>query len=234
MISVIIPVYNQGKKLMETLDSLIKQSYQDLEIIIVNDNSKDGVEKIFSKYIEKQETNIDFFFFNQEENKGAPVARNLGYKKSKGEYIFFCDADAVLEENALDTMKETLENHSEVSYVFSSFRWGRKLFKVGEFSAEKLKKGPYIHTMSLIRREALAENPWDESIKKFQDWDLYLTMSEEGKSGLWIDKVLFSVKPGGTMSSWLPSFCYRYFPFLPQVKKYNQAMEIIKKKHNLL
>lgn len=234
MVSVIIPVYNQAKKLIETLDSLMKQTYKEIEVIIVNDASKDGVEKVFSKYIEKQETNIDFFFFNQEKNQGAPIARNLGFSKSKGEYVFFCDADAVLKENALEEMRKALEQKNDCSYVFSSFMWGKKLFKVGEFDPEKLRKGPYIHTMSLIRREVLNDNPWDEGIKKFQDWDLYLTLLEQGNVGCWIDKVLFIVKPGGTMSSWLPSFCYKYLPFLPQVKKYNQAMKIIKEKHNLV
>ncbi len=234
MISVIIPVYNQAKKLIETLDSLIEQSYQNLEIIIVNDASRDGVEKVFAKYIEKKETSINFFFFNHEKNKGAPAARNLGYKKASGKYIFFCDADTVLEKKALEKMKEVLDNKSEISYVFSSFKWGKKLFRVGEFSAEKLKKEPYIHTMSLLRRESLPESLWDENIKKFQDWDLYLSMLKEGKTGFWIDEVLFFVKPGGTISTWLPSFCYKYFSFLPAVKKYNKAMEIIRKKHNLL
>ncbi len=233
MISVIIPVYNQAKELLETLKSIISQSYQDLEVIIVNDGSSDGVETIFQNFIIKQESNLSFYFFNNHKNLGAPTARNKGFSKSSGDYIFFCDADAVIKPKALEIMLETLENEPEISYVYSSFKWGRKLFKVGEFSESKLKKEPYIHTMSLIKRSDFPKVGWDEKIKKFQDWDLFLTMLEQGKQGFWIDKVFFKVKPGGTISYWLPSFAYKYLPFLKAVKDYKAAKEIIKVKHSL-
>ncbi|MCF7819995.1 MAG: glycosyltransferase family 2 protein [Candidatus Pacebacteria bacterium] len=233
MISVIIPVYNQAKELKETLKSLIKQSYQDLEIIIVNDGSSDGVEKVFQDFISQQETSLSFYFLNNNKNLGAPATRNKGWSKSSGNYLFFCDADAVLKPEALEVMLNALNTNSQASYVYSSFKWGRKLFKVGEFKAEKLKTEPYIHTMSLIKREDFPEKGWDEKIKKFQDWDLFLTMLEQGKTGVWVDKVLFTVKPGGTMSYWLPSFAYKLLPFLPAVKKYKQAKQVIKNKHSL-
>lgn len=233
MISIIIPVYNQAKELMETLKSIISQTYQDLEVIIVNDGSSDGVESVFQNFIIKQETDLSFYFFNNLKNLGAPSARNKGFNKSSGDYLFFCDADAVLKPKALEIMLETLELKPEISYVYSSFKWGRKLFKVGEFSGSKLKREPYIHTMSLIRRSDFPKSAWDEKIEKFQDWDLFLTMLKEGKQGFWIDKVLFKIKPGGSISYWLPSFAYKYLPFLPAVKKYKAAKEIIKTKHSL-
>jgi hypothetical protein len=147
--------------------------------------------------------------------------------------LFFCDADAVLKPRALEKMLYTLESNPTASYCYSSFLWGRKTFKLWPFDPEKLKEMPYIHSMSLIRREHFPESGWDESIKKLQDWDLWLTMLENGYYGVYIDEVLFKVKPGGTISSWLPAFAYKYFKFLPAVKKYNRAVKIIKEKHNL-
>ncbi|MFZ4632353.1 MAG: glycosyltransferase family 2 protein [Patescibacteria group bacterium] len=232
MISIIIPVYNQADKIIYTLESIRKQSYQDVEVIIVNDGSTDNVQDICARYFKKTESTINYLFLNQE-NKGAPSARNHGYKESKGEYVFFCDADAVLNIEAMELLLSTLENNPKVSYAYSSFLWGRKIFKLGDFDADKLRKTPYIHTMSLIRRNDYPAVGWDESIKKFQDWDLWLTMLEQGKVGIFVNKVLFKVLPGGTISSWLPSFAYKYLPFLPLVKKYNNALEIIKKKHGL-
>ncbi len=232
MISIIIPVYNQADKILKTLDSINKQSYQDLEVIIVNDGSIDDIENVCAKYLKNLQSSINFLFLNQN-NQGAPAARNRGFKESKGEYLFFCDADAVLNPQAMEILLQTLENNSGASYAFSSFLWGKKVFKLGEFNAEKLKQMPYIHTMSLIRRQDYPENGWDESIKKFQDWDLWLTMLEKGKVGIFIPQVLFTVLPGGTISSWLPSFAYKLFPFLPLVKKYNQALKVIKNKHGL-
>lgn len=237
MISIIIPIYNHAKIITKCLDSILKQTYQDYEIIIINDGSTDGLEKVLENYLQTNSIRLAALklplqIFNQE-NKGAAAARNNGFKKSKGEHLFFCDADAVLKPEALQKMYDELSRHQEAGYVYSSFLWGRKIFKLFPFDVEKLKKGPFIHTMALIRREYFPAGGWDESVKKFQDWDLWLTMLEQGYGGFWVDAVLFTVKPGGTISGWLPSFAYRWLPFLPNVKKYNRAMEIIKKKHNL-
>ncbi|MCF7795008.1 glycosyltransferase family 2 protein [Patescibacteria group bacterium] len=233
MVSVIIPVYNQGKKLIDTLDSLLKQSYQDFEIIIVNDASDDNVENRFEEFVENNEIKQKILFLSNQKNLGAPASRNKGYEKSKGNYILFCDADAILKPQALKTMVSVLDNNKNIDFVYSSFKWGKKLFKLESFSLERLKKAPFIHTMSMLRREVMPENGWDESIEKLQDWDFFLTIAENGKQGMFIDMILFTIKPGGTISSWVPSFFYKLFPFLPVVKKYNKALEIVKNKHKL-
>jgi len=239
MISIIIPIYNQANKLGKCLDSILRQSIFSInevarndnivEAIVINDGSVDNPERVIGKHNDK----LQITSYKLQVNKGAPAARNRGFKESRGEYLFFCDADAVLEPDCLEIMLTTLKEHKEASYVYSSFFWGRKLFKLFPFDENKLKQMPYIHTMSLIRREHFPKNGWDESIKKLQDWDLWLTMLEAGRKGYWIDKILFTVQPGGTISSWLPSCAYGLFPFLPSVKKYNQAVKIIKKKHCL-
>lgn len=233
MISIIIPIYNQADKLRATLNSINLQTYRDLEIIIVNDGSRDNPEQAFTKFLDESKTDLTFYFFNQN-NAGAPAARNRGFKESKGDFLFFCDADATLEPQALEILLNTLIENREASYAFSAFKWGKKTFAVGNFDIEKLKREPYIHTMALIRREAYPATGWDESIKKFQDWDLWLTMLENGKVGIFVNYILFNVAPGGTISSWLPSFAYKLMPFLPAVKKYKKAMAIIKAKHNLI
>ncbi len=233
MISVIIPVFNQADKIGKTLDSLLAQQESELEVIVVNDGSKDAIEPTLAAYQEKfKQAGMPYRFFSQE-NKGAPAARNRGLAASSGEYLFFCDADAVLKPEALKIMKAELEAHPDKSYAYSSFLWGSKLFKIGPFSEERLKSAPFIHTMSLVRRAAYPASGWDESVKKLQDWDLWLTMLEAGHKGQWIDQVLFVVSPGGTISSWLPSFAYKLLPFLPQVKKYKSAVANIKRKHHL-
>ncbi len=239
MISIIIPIYNQANKLSKCLNSILNQTYKNYEVIIVDDASTDNAQKIIKEYEDKLKVSAQGGSasggksLRLETNQGAPAARNAGFKQAKGEYLFFCDADAILEPQALEIMLATLKKHSKASYTYSSFLWGRKLFKLGPFSEEKLKQMPYIHTMSLIRREAFPKEGWDESIKKLQDWDLYLTMLEDGHKGFWLGKILFRIQPGGVISSWLPSFTYKLLPFLPQVKKYREAVKIIKSKHHL-
>jgi hypothetical protein len=115
--------------------------------------------------------------------------------------------------------------------------WGKKKFSLHEFDGEALKKMNYITSTTLIRR---AHFPgWDEKLKKFQDWDLWLTMSKQGHAGVWIPELLFTVKPRRTgISSWLPSFMYKIpwhrLGWMPKtIRKYNEALKIIKKKHCL-
>jgi hypothetical protein len=93
---------------------------------------------------------------------------------------------------------------------------------------------PYISSMSLVRTKDFPITGWDENLKKFQDWDLWLTIGEQRGKGIWIDQPLFSACANGTMSSWLPSFAYKFLPFLPTVMKYKKAVRLIKEKHGLL
>ena len=188
---------------MECLESIKNQTFQGFEIIIVNDGSTD----ITSEELEKltlQFSNSPILHTIHQPNQGAPVARNRGFDESRGAYVLFCDADIIMKPDMLEKMAKALDENSEVSYVYSSFKFGWKKFQLWKFDAEKLKQMPYIHTTSLIRREHFPG--WDPTLKRLQDWDLWLTMLEQGHTGKWIPEVLFTVKTGGTMSSWLPSF----------------------------
>ncbi len=89
LLSVIIPVYNVEKYLRECLDSVSNQTYQNLEIILVNDGSKDGSAEICKEYLAKDER-IQYY---EQENQGQSAARNLALSKATGEYITFVDSD---------------------------------------------------------------------------------------------------------------------------------------------
>lgn len=235
MISVVIPVYNQADKIGVCFDSILSQSVLDddekLEVIAVNDGSRDDIAVVIDKYRPLFQTvGISFRFITQA-NRGANAARNAGAREAQGEYIIFCDADISMEREMLGKMLAALKNNPSASYAYSSFLWGRKAFNLWPFSAEKLKQMPYVHTTSLIRRSNFLG--FDENVKRFQDWDLWLTMLERGHIGVWIPEILFKVETGGTMSAWLPSFVYRLMPFLPAVKKYNKSAKLIKEKHKL-
>ena len=88
-ISIIIPAYNAGKYIEKCIQSIIFQSYKDLEIIIINDGSIDNTREICEKYV-KQDNRIKLI---NTENKGAGSARNTGIDVAKGEYISFIDSD---------------------------------------------------------------------------------------------------------------------------------------------
>lgn len=96
-VSVILPVYNVAPYLQETLDSLIHQTLSDIEIIAVNDGSTDQSEEILRQY---QEADSRLTYYNQP-NQGQSAARNQALKHATGKYIYFMDADDVLDLNAL-------------------------------------------------------------------------------------------------------------------------------------
>lgn len=220
-VSVVIPVYNASKTLARCLESVFNQQGIAVEVIAVNDGSRDESIDILSRYGQR------VTIINQA-NHGAAHARNQGAKVATAQYIIFVDADIVLAPDALQTMVKALTEHPEASYAYSQFKFGMKTFTLWPFDPERLKKMPYIHTTSLIRREHFPG--FDVKLKRFQDWDVWLTMLSRGYTGTYVPRILFNVAPGGTMSSWLPKLIYK-IPFLPSVKAYRQAERIIKEKH---
>lgn len=91
-LSIIVPVYNTKKYLKKCLNSLVKQTLKDIEIIVINDGSKENVDAIIKKY-QKQ------IIYIKNDNHGIGYTRNLGIKKAKGEYIGFVDSDDYVEQN---------------------------------------------------------------------------------------------------------------------------------------
>lgn len=223
LISIIIPAFNAEKTIKKTLASIFDQTFKNFEIIVVNDGSKDKTLKILNQYKNK-------ITLVKQPNQGAPAARNTGAKLAQGRYILFVDADVILKPDMLKKMITLIQKNKTLSFVYSSFKFGNKTFKLWPFNATKLKQMPYIHTTSLIRKDHFPG--FDKKLKRFQDWDLWLTMLDRGYKGKFIPEILFSVKAGGTMSKWLPKGVYK-LPFLKQVKKYKEAEKIIKAKHKL-
>lgn len=230
MISIVIPCYQDSKAIGRCLESIFAQTEKDLEVIVVDDGSTDELQRA----LESWKGRVKFI---RQENRGGNAARNRGFDASIGEFVMFCDADMVLRPDALETFLSALSAHPGSSYAYSSFRFGWKTFRCGPFDADRLRKMNYISTASLIRREHFPR--FDESLRRFQDWDLWLTMLEQGRIGVWVPESLFraAVKQGG-ISAWLPSFVYRIpwnsLGWRPKrVVRYEEAADIIRKKHHL-
>jgi glycosyltransferase involved in cell wall biosynthesis len=232
VISVIIPTYQHAEVLGSCIDSILNQSFRSFEIIVVNDGSTDHTLKVLDKYHGKIKV------INQD-NQGSNFARNRGLTEATGEYVIFCDADVILEKKALFEMYNALRANPSASIAYSKFKFGWKTFHPFKFNAEKLIEKNYIHTTSLVRKKDFPG--FDTSVKRLQDWDVWLTMLENKKSGVLIDEVLFKVRIHGTSrigSSWLPSLVYKIpwnkIRWVPnRIIKYNEAHDVIRKKHNL-
>jgi glycosyltransferase involved in cell wall biosynthesis len=228
MISIIIPVYNNWEGLQKCLASLAKQTLKDFEVMVVDDGSASSVNA--SKIRQLTPANIQFFRI---EHGGAPKARNFGFAQSKGEMVLFCDADMELRSDCLEKMYQALVENPDKAYVYSDFKYGWKVFRFWQFDTDKLKENNYVNTCSLLRREDFPG--FDESLEKFQDWDLWLTLLENHKTGIYISEVLFKANTRkGKISNWLPKVVYR-LPFikLKSLERYKKWKAIVQEKHGI-
>ena len=98
MISIIVPVYNSEKTLRECINSILCQSYCDFEVIIIDDGSTDNSPVICREMAEQDERVVVIHV----ENQGVSHARNVGMKKSKGDYICFVDSDDTIKPDYLE------------------------------------------------------------------------------------------------------------------------------------
>lgn len=119
------------------------------------------------------------------------LVRNRGFEKSNGKYVFFCDEDIILQPDCILKLYRSLcTGNYAFSYCnyqrsapFNDIQYGRT------FDLETLHKINYISTMSLISRNVFPG--FDPDIKRLQDYDLFLTITESGHTGVWCDEVLF-------------------------------------------
>lgn len=114
MVSVLVPVYNAEKTIVRCLDSILGQTYQNIEVIIVNDGSKDNTLSILEDYSEK-DSRIRLY---DEQNGGVAAARNIALRNAQGEYILYVDSDDWLELNAIECLLG--EMRKDVDIVFCS------------------------------------------------------------------------------------------------------------------
>lgn len=107
-VSIIVPVYNVENYLAKCLDSLVKQTLENIEVLVVNDGSKDGSQKIIEQYAQQYPEKIKPFF---KENGGLSDARNFGIDRATGDFIGFVDSDDYVTETMFEEMVNLAEKH---------------------------------------------------------------------------------------------------------------------------
>ncbi|MDC7280519.1 glycosyltransferase [Butyrivibrio fibrisolvens] len=112
LISIIIPVYNAEKYLPRCIESLLNQTYKDIEIVLVNDSSKDKSAIVCEEYA-KQDSRVKFY---SKDNEGAGIARNYGISKANGEFLGFCDADDYVEPDMYEKLIESVSDTYDIAY----------------------------------------------------------------------------------------------------------------------
>ncbi len=110
LVSVIMPTYNRGNYIRESLDSVLAQDFSDFEVIVVDDGSTDGTEEVVRPY-------QDRIRYIRQENRGAGAARNIGIRKARGQYIAFMDSDDLSRPHHLKCLSSFLDRNPECAMV---------------------------------------------------------------------------------------------------------------------
>ncbi len=213
-VSVIIPCFNQGHFLNDTLQSVYNQSYVNWECIIINDGSTDNTEKIANKWL-SADSRFQYFY---KTNEGLSSARNVGLEKVKGEYLLFLDSDDCIHEDKI-SKSITLLNSSKLDVVISDF----KRFKTNvtylqpafcnlseqEFSFESIllnwdTKFNFPPHCCLFSSHLFKDLKFNENLKAKEDWFMWIEVFRKNPKVEFINDplALYRKNPKSMTKNW--------------------------------
>ena len=192
-ISVIVPCYNQGQYLDECLQSVLEQTYQNWECIIVNDGSPDNTEEIALQWTVKDSR----FQYLKKENGGPSSARNAGIKVAKGEWILPLDGDDKIGKQYLELAENQFDKGYSVIYC-NAEKFGRvnEFWKLPDFSLSELAYHNIIFCSAFFKKsDWVLANGYDTNlIHGLEDWDFWISILKNKGTVYKINKVLFNYR----------------------------------------
>lgn len=206
-VSIIIPSYNRAKLLSAAVESLQRQTYQNIEIIIVDDCSTDDTAQVVAEIEDDR-----ILYVKHEVNKGGGEARNTGMKYATGDYIGFLDSDDQWHKDKLERQMAVFKTKPEVGVVYTGMKVYQGDYLVKEVIPKyegdlltKLIESNCIYTTSsiLVKKKVLEEvGGFDSSLPSCQDWDLYIRLARVSRFGFVEDSlVLYHLHPGERIST---------------------------------
>jgi glycosyltransferase involved in cell wall biosynthesis len=183
IISVIIPAYNAEKTIIDTVNSVLKQTFLDWELIVINDGSTDRTLKLL---LGVNDARLKVYSYP---NGGLSLARNRGINLAKGEYISFLDADDLWTPDKLELQLAALKNHPEAGLAYSwiysmdekgeSFFPGHSVYLSGNVYAQLLVNNFIVNGSNcLVLRQAIESvGEFDPSMDGTADWDYWLRLA---------------------------------------------------------
>lgn len=197
LVSIIIPAYNPGRLITETIGSALGQTYKNTEIIVVDDGSTEDVGAILAPLIRDKK----IIYFRQN-NAGQAAARKKGFEISKGEFVSFVDADDLIAPEKIELQTDYLLKNPDCGVCYSDILhfWDdrrdvllrKKLNYHSGYIFDKLIRENFIQVMTaLVRREILEKYglPGAE-FRRSDDWYLWLNLSYHGVKFCFMDKIL--------------------------------------------
>lgn len=187
-ISVVLPTYNRPKELAKSLKSIFDQTFQDFEVIVVNDGGED-VQKVIDSFEQKEK----IVYLAHSRNRGVAAARNTAIRKSGGRFIAYLDDDDIYYPDHLRAAAEVLAG-GEYKIVYTTSHeavetWvtdryvtiDKRVAFDFDFDRSKLLVGNYIPTLTIIHEKSILDETglFDETLKVHEDWDLWIRFSQK-------------------------------------------------------
>lgn len=200
-IDVIIPTYNRAEVLQTAIDSVLKQTYKDFEIYIVDDGSTDDTQLLLEKYRKISNVHIHY-----QTNRGVSSARNLAVHNSKNEWISFLDSDDLWLPNKLELQTEYLKKHPHIRFLNNDEIWVRNGIRVNpKLKHQKSNENIFQRSLDfclispstvIMKRDLFLEcGCFDESFTVCEDYDLWLKILVREEIGFSNEQV--TIKNGG-------------------------------------
>lgn len=195
-ISVIIPSYNREKTLLRSINSVLNQSYKNIELIIIDDNSNDSTIEIIKKIKDNR-----LKYIKNEINMGACYSRNLGIEKSTGKYIAFQDSDDEWVKDKLEKqIKYLKENGYDIVSCYMKQIYDNKVeknFPNKDVNLDNIKTTIYydniFSTQTILgKKECFIKNKFDNKLPRFQDWELMIRMCNMFKVGFVKENLVYA------------------------------------------
>lgn len=234
LLSIIIPTFNRSELLKETLDSVINQTYQKWECIIVDDNSTDNTKEVTESFGEK-DSRFQYYFGPDHEISGANACRNFGFEKCNGYYIKWFDSDDLMLKNHIEVVLGELSKNDLDFVVTESEMFGHDIHTIEkpynydsaiELNTENvaLNRIGWITNDLTIKKVSLGELRFNESLKANQEYNLNVRLLNAGLKGKIINKVLSKYRQhDGTISYNRHRSDLKYLSTLLDVKYFTAA-----------
>lgn len=197
-ISIVIPCYNQGHYLDEAVGSLLSQTWQNLEIIVVNDASDDLETIGILKNYHRPKTRV----LNLTQNMGLPAARNAGVKEARGKYICCLDADDKLQATYLEKALAVMEVNAGISFVWpwtQVFGDEDRVWYAPQFDPHQMLFNNQAHPPAVFKRMAWQQTGgYCEKMREgFEDWEFWVRLTGSGYRGYRISEKLLHYRRVG-------------------------------------
>ena len=207
LVSVIVPVFNRQDYVVETIESIVNQTYKNIELIIINDGSTDDSEKVIRDF---QTRYPDVINLINQKNQGQVKARNNGLKEARGEFIAFLDSDDVWLADKIEKQVSLFKD--EIGLVYSGVQYiDAQGAVIGEERCDHSIRGSVYEALLvknrmtggtvIVKSEALKKvGLFDEALKAAENWDLWLRITKLYKVDFVDEALLQYRKHDGNMS----------------------------------